>query len=105
MICDKCLHADLCGMEGAHEEATTYCANFLGWIPVSEELPKETDCYIVTRQIGSDLIVGVCYFDRPDTWYDDTRVNRERNCLTDIVAWMPLPKPYEPQESEGGVND
>lgn len=71
-----------------------------GWIPVSERAPKVADCYAVTRQIGSDLIVDACFFDGTNTWHNDNRINHERNYLTNIVAWMPLPKPYEPQESE-----
>ena len=69
------------------------------WIPVSEGLPKVPDCYAVTRKIGSDLITSVCFFDRPNTWYNDNQRNLERNCLTNIVAWMPLPEPYK-EESE-----
>lgn len=70
------------------------------WIPVSERLPKVADCYAVTQKIGSDLIVSACYFDGIKTWHNDNWINHERNYLTDIVAWMPLPEPYEPQESE-----
>jgi hypothetical protein len=70
------------------------------WIPVSERLPKVADCYTVTRKIGDDLIVDACFFDGINTWHNDNRINHERNYLTDIIAWMPLPKTYEPQESE-----
>lgn len=69
------------------------------WIPVSERLPKVADCYAVTRQIGSDLIVDACFFDGTNTWHNDNRINHERNYLTNIVAWMPLPEPYK-AESE-----
>jgi hypothetical protein len=73
---------------------------FVGrWIPVSEGLPKVADCYAVTRQIGSDLIVDACFFDGINTWHNDNRINHERNYLTNIVAWMPLPEPYK-AESE-----
>lgn len=65
------------------------------WIPVSERLPKVADCYRVTRKIGSDLIVDACFFDGTNTWHNDNRINHERNYLTDIVAWMPKPEPYE----------
>lgn len=65
------------------------------WIPVTERLPKEAGCYVVTRKIGSDLIVSACYFDETNTWHNDNRINHERNHLTNIVSWMPLPEPYK----------
>lgn len=70
------------------------------WIPVSEKLPELADCYIVTRQIGSDLIVDACFFDGINTWHNDKWINHERNYVTNIVAWMPKPQPYM-VESEG----
>lgn len=70
------------------------------WIPVSEELPKVADCYDVTRQIGSDLIVSACYFDGIDTWHNGNWINHERNYLTDVVAWMPRPKPYKAESED-----
>lgn len=38
MICDTCLHADVCGEEGSFEESLTYCADYLGRIPCGERL-------------------------------------------------------------------
>ncbi len=29
MICDNCLHKEVCGCEGAFDEAITYCKDFL----------------------------------------------------------------------------
>lgn len=70
------------------------------WIPVSERLPKVADCYAVTKAIGSDLVTGACFFDRPNIWYDDNRRNLERNYLTNIVAWMPMPEPYKAESED-----
>lgn len=77
------------------------------WIPVSERLPKSNGVYAVTRRLFDDQIdiepyyfVDACYFDGTDTWHNDNRINHSRHPLDDITAWMPLPKPYEPQESE-----
>lgn len=64
------------------------------WIPVSERLPKVADCYDVTRQSGSDLIVSTCYFDGIN-WHNGNWINHERNYLTDVVAWMPRLEPYK----------
>lgn len=70
------------------------------WIPCSERLPKVADCYAVTRKSGSDLTVSACYFDGINTWHNDNWINHERNYLTDIVAWMPLPEEPYKAESE-----
>lgn len=65
------------------------------WIPVSEGLPKTCDVYNVTRRIAGVDITDSCYYDGCGTWYDDTRINHERNYLHDITAWMPLPEPWK----------
>jgi len=70
------------------------------WIPVNERLPEVADCYAVTKQIGSDLIVSACYFDGINNWHNDNWINNERNYLTDIVAWMPLPEPYKAESED-----
>lgn len=69
------------------------------WIPCTERLPKVADCYDVTRQIGSDLIVSACYFDGIN-WHNGNRISYERNYLTNVVAWMPRPEPYKESEEE-----
>ena len=63
------------------------------WIPCSEKLPTNDDWVIVSvlDEVGdtpyrySDF---GWYFDRAKCWI----VESEQR--TDIVAWMPLPKPY-----------
>lgn len=76
------------------------------WIPCSEKLPTNDDWVIVSvlDEVGdtpyrySDF---GWYFDRAKCWI----VESEQR--TDIVAWMPLPKPYtadrktEPQTDNG----
>lgn len=42
MICNTCLHADVCGVEGSFEESMTYCADYLGRIPCGERLIGKT---------------------------------------------------------------
>ena len=62
------------------------------WIPVSEKLPEihnYCDNYLVTLKRGGIYIAMFTECDGQHWWtYDD------------VVAWMPLPKTYEPQESE-----
>ena len=54
------------------------------WIPVSEKLPEDTGYYLTTTKYGEvycDYWTGIS-FDRSET----------------VIAWIPLPTPYEPQE-------
>ena len=51
------------------------------WIPVSE-MPKEDGLYLVYTEEQP----FVCPFEDGEFFIDD------------VIAWMPLPKPYEPQE-------
>ena len=69
------------------------------WIPCGERLPGTNGVYNVTRKISDGFecrnISDSCYYDGAYTWHDDTRVNHERRYLPDVIAWMPLPKPYQ----------
>ena len=62
------------------------------WIPVSERLPdihNYSENYFVTLKRGGVNIAMFTECDGKHWWtYDD------------VIAWMPLPQPYEPQESE-----
>ena len=72
------------------------------WIPVSERLPKSHGTYLVSRYFENVILTDACYFDGGHIWHNDNRINHGRDYVTDkIVAWMPLPEPYVPQESEG----
>ena len=83
------------------------------WIPVSEKLP-ENGTYLVTlerfcggeprinmRSFAKDLN-KVDEFDFPKHkcgWYNyDSEYGYWED--TGVIAWMPLPEPYEPQKSE-----
>ena len=61
--------------------------SFPRWIPVSERLPKEGSYVLVCCKDG--LISTDDYFSYGfDDWNDD------------VVAWMPLPAPYEGSNTE-----
>lgn len=76
------------------------------WIPVSERLPNAEDCpmdCMVTRRskyVGNYTDMAVA--EANGTWtHEDWKaitINGNATCIStrdaDIVAWMPLPKPY-----------
>ena len=82
-----------------------------GWIPCSERLPSAEDCpmdCMVTRRseyVGNYTDMAVAEAD--GTWtHEDWKaitLKGEATCIStrdaDIIAWMPLPKPYR-EESE-----
>lgn len=45
MICDNCLHADVCGKEGVFDSALTYCADFLGKEELLQSIIDELRLY------------------------------------------------------------
>lgn len=101
-ICDRCIHNNVCGEEGAFEGAITYCHDFLGWIPVSEGLPNLDDYAGSEVWKKKVLIMGYLSFDDTKRLFVSEAFAKDVicNCILDVVviAWMPLPKPYEPQE-------
>ena len=73
-----------------------------GWIPCSEQLPKESDKYndelypmcLVTIESG-ETCLGVFRYD-VNKWYTkmfcgENNYSTERN----VIAWQPLPAPYK----------
>lgn len=60
------------------------------WIPVSKN-PKEEGSYMTTLDYGEyGLSVGQRFYYGKDYGWTDGHV----------IAWMPLPEPYNPQESK-----
>lgn len=67
------------------------------WNPISEGLPKETGWYYVSFKTyhGEIEACELCYRKPENYWTGhDIRIKALDN--KDIVAWMPLPEPYEP---------
>lgn len=70
------------------------------WIPVEERLPEENGYYIVTAPscINEEMTTMELYFD-DGKWLineGDEIFYYEKS----IIAWMPLPKPYEKEVKE-----
>lgn len=61
------------------------------WIPCSERLTEKYRAYIVTDETGA-----VFEYDYNNLTIHDGKWSY---CMREIVAWMPLPEPYEKGET------
>jgi len=69
------------------------------WIKTSDRLPEDKTYVLATIKVPHRVAHarsgwyegGFFHNDNGDTWNSTDR---------EVIAWMPLPKPYEPQESE-----
>ena len=81
------------------------------WIPCSERLPEENGRYLVTRGLNAcgslwNRVYIVNYSNlmglkKEKIWWDGNVGKSDFQTYEDVLAWQPLPEPYEPQESEG----
>ena len=78
------------------------------WISVSERLPKKDESVLLTICANSSLygfnenfVKVMCGSYSPCEDKRDWIVNEIRYYIDNVIAWMPLPAPFEPQESEG----
>lgn len=67
-----------------------------GWIPVSERLPEikmdYKECYLVT----DGRFCWMAYYISEKEWiFADCTNCKNKIDWTDVIAWMPLPEPYE----------
>lgn len=68
------------------------------WIPVSERLPEDEQEILFSTKTGRVHSGKYHDDDSANQWYSHRDKCRAWNNV--VKAWMPLPKPYEPQESE-----
>lgn len=68
--CGKCIKADVCGMEGVYDPATTYCAYRAEALPVGEWLVTKAG-YFKCSQCGYEpnFIIGEKMYPAPATTY------------------------------------
>ena len=123
MLCDKCLHANVCGDEGSFEKALTYCADYLGWIPVNDELPEKNGWYSCTVDLSDSHYATMDLYFKDGKWLDNRRIDmfhcyevygfgkstekhkldysellKDFDWTERVISWMPLMKPYERKE-------
>ena len=68
------------------------------WIPVSERLPEDEQEILFSTKTGRVHSGKYHDDDSANQWYSHKDKCRAWNNV--VIAWMPLPQPYEPQESE-----
>lgn len=67
------------------------------WIPVTERLPDEGYRVLVTRITDENYKYMRVATYQGDCWMDDTDKFNKPNPHK-VIAWMPLPEPYEEDE-------
>lgn len=75
----------------------------IGWIPISERLPEDYGEYICT--MSNDNVQECGFVPSGEKgliagWSTCEADGFKKLDYQDVIAWMPLPAPFEPQESE-----
>jgi hypothetical protein len=65
------------------------------WIPCSERLPSKNGTYIATYEW-----VGLSGTNYTEVDFIDYERGRWQRNFGTVIAWMPLPKAYEPEEAD-----
>ena len=71
------------------------------WIPVSERLPEDFETVIASTDNGTVYPEARYSKEKGWEWAYESGAEIWMEIECDVVAWMPLPAPFEPQESEG----
>lgn len=81
-------------IEALMAEGKIYDIDYSPWIPVSERLPETDDDVLVYD--GVDMFVA--WYANECMWQGWNSTDNNLDKYTPIIAWMPLPPCYEPQE-------
>ncbi len=94
--CDDCLHRVVCGLENVGDEAMTYCCDKVGWVQVSERLPRDSGTYFVTVHDGRKKRTTFARYQKKlKNW-----VMTGARAYWRVKAWMPLPESYKAEREE-----
>lgn len=84
------------------------------WIPVSERLPEVNGRYLVTRGLNAcdslwNRIYIANYTDlmgikSERIWWQGNVGKSDFEHIDDVIAWMPLPKPYKEGKNDGEIH-
>ena len=85
------------------------------WVPCSERLPEVNGRYLVTRGLNAcgslwNRIYIANYSDlmglkSEKIWWNGNVGKSDFERIDDVIAWMPLPEPYEEGQNEEGQNE
>lgn len=93
-LCDGCSLNYEQGNMGEQKEALDMAIKALeqtSWIPVSERLPEKQGWYLVTDATGGMVMTEYSFFVPQDGEMEEPYWD-----YTNVVAWMPLPEPFQP---------
>ncbi|WP_373266509.1 DUF551 domain-containing protein [Hungatella hathewayi] len=79
-------------------KAVEEAENNMHWIPVADRLPKEDGYYLVTMLTPGNgrPYTDFLYWDAGD-WLTDEAGDSVLEQETKVVAWRPMPEPYQPE--------
>ena len=83
-------------IEALMAEGEIYDIEYSSWISVEQKLPQKGEQVLCCNKHGSVFTSAI------------TNIEKDKNKKKyiyfghhyDVIAWIPLPKPYKPQESE-----
>ena len=78
--------------EAVQEVAEEYNS---GWIPCSEQLPDYGESVLVSFNKAIQPLIATFY--ENDAWKMLQGVNELINITNEVIAWQPLPQPYQPK--------